>query len=69
MSVDLSSAKWFKSSHSGTGGDCVEVAHLAEGMVGVRDSKNSTGPALVFTSSEWDTFTATIADGGFDFPQ
>ncbi|WP_159841501.1 DUF397 domain-containing protein [Nocardia sp. CY41] len=67
MSVDLSSAEWFKSSHSGTGGDCVEVAHLTGGMVGVRDSKNPTGPALIFTPSEWDAFTATIAGDGFDF--
>ncbi|WP_432278230.1 Scr1 family TA system antitoxin-like transcriptional regulator [Nocardia carnea] len=29
-------------------------------LVGVRDSKNPTGPALVFTPSEWDAFTATI---------
>ncbi|MGW4326705.1 DUF397 domain-containing protein [Nocardia sp. NPDC004573] len=67
MSADLSTAKWFKSSRSGTGKDCVEVAHLTGGMVGVRDSKNSTGPALIFTPSEWDAFTATIAGGGFDF--
>ncbi|WP_174183427.1 DUF397 domain-containing protein [Nocardia barduliensis] len=68
MSVDLSAAKWFKSSHSNTGGDCVEVAHLTGGMVGVRDSKNPTGPALVFAPSEWDTFTAGIRDGQFTPP-
>lgn len=62
MSVDLSTAKWFKSTRSGIGKDCVEVAHLAHGMVGVRDSKNPTGPALVFTPSEWDSFTTSIRD-------
>ncbi|MFI2281838.1 DUF397 domain-containing protein [Nocardia beijingensis] len=67
MNVDLSAANWFKSSRSGTGGDCVEVAHLTGGMVGVRDSKNSTGPALIFPPSDWDAFTATITNGGFDF--
>ncbi|MBF6302550.1 DUF397 domain-containing protein [Nocardia amamiensis] len=66
MNVDLSGAKWFKSSHSGGGNDCVEVAHLAEGMVGVRDSKNPAGPALVFTPGEWDAFTAGVADGEFN---
>jgi hypothetical protein len=60
MSIDLSTAVWYKSSHSNTGGDCVEIAHLEGGMVGVRDSKNPTGPALIFTPNEWDTFVATV---------
>ncbi|WP_433600169.1 DUF397 domain-containing protein [Nocardia sp. CA-135953] len=66
MGVDLSGAKWFKSSHSGGGQDCVEAAHLDGGLVGVRDSKNPTGPALVFTPAEWDAFTAGMNDGEFD---
>ncbi|WP_433631413.1 DUF397 domain-containing protein [Nocardia sp. CA-120079] len=66
MSIDLSAAKWFKSSRSGTGGDCVEVAHLDGGMIGVRDSKNPTGPALVFTPRAWDAFTSGVSDGAFD---
>ncbi|MGV9975144.1 DUF397 domain-containing protein [Nocardia beijingensis] len=60
MHVSLSNANWFKSSHSGGGKECVEVAHLADGLVGVRDSKNPTGPALVFTPAAWDAFTATL---------
>lgn len=68
MSIDLSGALWFKSSRSAGGNDCVEVAHLAGGKVGVRDSKNPTGPALVFTPSEWDAFTAGVNDGEFDRP-
>ncbi|MGY2023199.1 DUF397 domain-containing protein [Nocardia gipuzkoensis] len=39
MSVDLSGARWFKSSRSAAGNDCVEIAHLDTGHVGVRDSK------------------------------
>ncbi|WP_280319234.1 DUF397 domain-containing protein [Nocardia wallacei] len=66
MKAHLAEAKWFKSSRSGGGQDCVEVAHLDAGMVGVRDSKNPTGPALVFTPSEWDAFTATVKDGELD---
>ncbi|MEU0507041.1 DUF397 domain-containing protein [Nocardia sp. NPDC005998] len=68
MNTDLSGAKWFKSSRSASGKDCVEVAHLAGGMVGVRDSKNPTGPALVFTPTEWDAFTAGVQDGEFNRP-
>jgi hypothetical protein len=37
-------------------------------MVGVRDSKNPTGPALVFTPGEWDAFTAGVVDGEFKRP-
>ncbi|MGK8553763.1 DUF397 domain-containing protein [Nocardia gipuzkoensis] len=66
MKADLSGARWFKSSHSSGGNDCVEVAHLDEGMVGVRDSKNPAGPALVFTPGEWDAFTAGVAAGEFN---
>ncbi|MFE7796910.1 DUF397 domain-containing protein [Nocardia sp. NPDC057440] len=65
MNIDLSGAKWFKSSRSQPSGDCVEVAHLDGGLVGVRDSKNPTGPALVFTPGEWDAFTAGVQDGEF----
>ncbi|MEV6138459.1 DUF397 domain-containing protein [Nocardia sp. NPDC051990] len=68
MNIDLSAAKWYKSSRSHTGKDCVEVAHLDGGMVGVRDSKDPTGQALVFTPAEWDAFTAGVHDGEFDRP-
>ncbi|PPJ23686.1 DUF397 domain-containing protein [Nocardia nova] len=62
---DLSGAKWFKSSFSGSTKDCVEVAFLDAG-VGVRDSKNPTGPALIFTPTEWSAFTAGVEAGKFD---
>ncbi|PXX64271.1 uncharacterized protein DUF397 [Nocardia tenerifensis] len=65
MTINTTNARWFKSSHSTAKKDCVEVAHLDNGMVGVRDSKNPSGPALVFSPSEWDAFTAGVADGEF----
>lgn len=46
---DLSGAQWFTSTRTSGGKDCVEVAHLRGRLVGVRDSKNPAGPALVFT--------------------
>ncbi|MEV6323948.1 DUF397 domain-containing protein [Nocardia sp. NPDC051787] len=64
MSKDLSGAKWFKSRHSQPSGDCVEVAFV-EGGVGVRDSKDPAGPALVFAPGEWDAFTAGVKDNEF----
>jgi hypothetical protein len=66
VTADLTGAAWFKSSHSSGGSECVEVAFLDSGAVGVRDSKNPTGPALVFTPSEWDAFVGGARDGEFD---
>ncbi|MEU6558099.1 DUF397 domain-containing protein [Nocardia nova] len=63
--MDLSDAEWFKSSHSGGGNDCVEVAHLERGFVGVRDSKNPGGPSLIFTPDEWEIFIAETQDSTF----
>ncbi|MEV5836629.1 DUF397 domain-containing protein [Nocardia sp. NPDC052112] len=65
MSMDLVGAQWFKSTRSGAGKDCVEIAFLAGGGVGVRDSKNPGGPALVFGADAWDAFTARVAGGEF----
>ncbi|MFI2584878.1 DUF397 domain-containing protein [Streptomyces rochei] len=63
--TDLPENLWFKSSYSGSQGDCVEVAWLTNGAVGVRDSKNPTGPALVFAPDEWDAFSAGLKAGRF----
>ncbi|WP_280234495.1 DUF397 domain-containing protein [Nocardia cyriacigeorgica] len=65
MSAELSRGRWFKSSRSTASRDCVEVAHLASSGVGVRDSKNPAGPALVFTPMAWDGFTAAVRRGEF----
>ena len=47
---------------------CVEVA-LAEGIIGVRDSKDKgRGPVLAFTEAEWTSFLAGAKAGEFDLP-
>jgi hypothetical protein len=46
----------------------VEVATAADGMVGIRDSKDPGGPVLRFTLSEWRLFLAAAKQGGYDFP-
>ncbi|MFY1573404.1 DUF397 domain-containing protein [Verrucosispora sp. WMMD703] len=57
----LSGARWHKSSRSsGNGGDCVEVAGNLPDVVGVRDSKDPTGPALLFSPAAWRAFVATV---------
>jgi hypothetical protein len=65
---DLSSARWRKSRHSETEAGCVETAFLPDGHVAVRDSKNRSGPALVYTPREWDAFIKGAKDGEFDLP-
>jgi hypothetical protein len=63
----LTSAVWQKSSRSnGNGGNnCVEVAHL-ETAVAVRDSKDPSGPALIFNSASWTEFLNSAKNGEFD---
>ncbi|WP_040833908.1 DUF397 domain-containing protein [Nocardia brevicatena] len=68
MRDELNGAKWFKSSRSAGGKDCVEVAHLRRGRVAVRDSKDPSGPALLFTPAEWDGFVAGTRSGEFGRP-
>ena len=60
--MDLVGARWHKSTRSsGNTGDCVEVADNLPGVVGVRDSKDPTGPALTFGPAAWRTFVAEVA--------
>ncbi|MCX4387520.1 DUF397 domain-containing protein [Micromonospora peucetia] len=61
--MDLTGAQWRKSTKSGNnGGACVEVADNLSGVVGVRDSKDPSGPALVFAPAAWRSFVAQVAE-------
>ncbi|MBK6046798.1 DUF397 domain-containing protein [Streptomyces sp. MBT55] len=60
--------RWFTSSYSENGGQCVEVAtNLAapHGIVPVRDSKNVTGPALTVPAAAFSAFVAGVRGGDF----
>jgi Domain of unknown function (DUF397) len=61
-----SGSYWIKSSLSFANSNCVEVAGLHGGQIGVRDSKDSKGPVLRFTSGEWDAFLGGVRNGEFD---
>jgi hypothetical protein len=62
----LDDLRWRKSSYSGNGGNCVEVASNRTGVVAVRDSKDKTGPALGFPPEAWSEFLQRIKLGEFD---
>ncbi|MEV4722200.1 DUF397 domain-containing protein [Micromonospora humida] len=61
--MDLTGATWRKSSRSSTnGGACVEVAGNLVDVVGVRDSKDPNGPALVFAPTAWRAFVGQLPE-------
>ncbi|MEV7165699.1 DUF397 domain-containing protein [Streptomyces microflavus] len=66
--ASLSEQQWVKSSYSDNGGTCVEWApHTATttGLVPVRDSKNTTGPALNLRAAAFSAFVTGVKAGGF----
>ncbi len=60
------SPRWKKASASYANGDCVEVASLPDGRVGIRDSKDPDGPVLRFSAGEWLAFLNGAANHEFD---
>lgn len=61
-----SGANWVKSSLSFANGNCVEVADLVDGSIGIRNSRDSEGPVLRFTPDEWHAFLGGVRNGEFD---
>jgi hypothetical protein len=51
------------------GGNCVEVAALPGGLIGIRDSKNAaaSAPVLRFDRAEWEAFLEGVAAGEFTY--
>ncbi|OIK23600.1 DUF397 domain-containing protein [Streptomyces malaysiense] len=50
------SPRWFTSSHSSNGGDCVEVAVNVPGTIPVRDTKDRDAGTLTFRTDSWSAF-------------
>jgi hypothetical protein len=55
---------WRKSSRSDTqGNNCVELAQLNAGAIGIRDSKNPAGGHVSLTNTQFATLLADIKAG------
>jgi Domain of unknown function (DUF397) len=61
-----SALSWIKSSLSFSNGNCVEVASLPGGGVGVRNSRDTAGAVLKFTPDEWHAFVGGVHNGEFE---
>ena len=67
MSADLLvAARWRKSTASNPSGSCVELAELPGGMIAVRNSRDKSGPALVYPRTELAGFLRDVKNGEFD---
>ena len=51
---------------SNPSGNCVELAELTGGMVAVRNSRQPTGPVLIYTRAEITAFIQGVQRGEFD---
>jgi hypothetical protein len=56
MRSEQMNAPWVKSSFSFANGNCVEVAVLPGGWIGIRDSRDPGGPVLRMTRAGWAAF-------------
>ncbi|MGW1667959.1 DUF397 domain-containing protein [Streptomyces sp. NPDC002324] len=63
-STELPDVRWLRSSRSTGINNCVETARPGSGrwagLVAVRDSKNTAGPALLFDPDAWEGFITTL---------
>jgi hypothetical protein len=67
--VNLTNARWHKSSFSGgqiNGNSCVEVAFLPGGETAVRDTKDRTLSAHRYSATAWRAFLTGVRAGEFD---
>ncbi|UWM50608.1 DUF397 domain-containing protein [Streptomyces carpaticus] len=64
MTTATESPRWFKSSYSNNGGNCLEIAtNLAasHGLVPVRDTKQrGNGPVVAFPAPAWAAFVTAV---------
>jgi Domain of unknown function (DUF397) len=60
---EFACATWRKAARSQGNGACVEVANLSAGRIAVRDSKDTSIPAIIVTADQWRAFlTRSLRD-------
>lgn len=64
---DLGRAAWRKAARSGDNGNCLEVAPLPGGRVGIRDTEAPDQAPYVVSASVWAAFIDGAKKGEFDF--
>lgn len=64
--ADQLDACWRKSQVSNPSGSCVELAELPGDEIAVRNSREPSGPALIYPRVEISAFLRAVKDGEFD---
>jgi hypothetical protein len=64
----IQDVNWRKSRRSNPSGNCVELAELVGGAIAVRDSRQRSGPALVYSRTEIGMLITRARTGSLDRP-
>jgi hypothetical protein len=64
----IQDVNWRKSRRSNPSGNCVELAELGGGAIAVRDSRQRSGPALIYSRTEIAILIGRVRSGTLDRP-
>ncbi|MFI1307008.1 DUF397 domain-containing protein [Streptomyces sioyaensis] len=56
----MTTFRFYKSSYSGSQGECVEVAQNVPQVTAIRDSKDPAGSHLIVGAGAWASFIETL---------
>ncbi|WTW98242.1 DUF397 domain-containing protein [Streptomycetaceae bacterium NBC_01309] len=63
--LDLSDATWL-AAPGASPEDRIEIAHLPDGAMALRNPADPNGTVLRYTAAEWSAFMNGVHDGEFD---
>jgi hypothetical protein len=63
MIMNTLGPEFTKGSRSNNNGACIEVRMIADDGVEMRNSRNPTGPTLLFAAAQYDAFLNSIIAG------